>query len=377
MAAKRTLTTMRDYPGGWVLMLVIATALAMTAAGEGWIVSLVLLALILSVPLAKAADGAKQRFRVPRAVTLTVIPVGLVLVVLASLALGGLQIADSIAEQLEREEALVRLPARARPVPSASDTRASLTSAPITDEAEPPRLADKIATILYRDWMANMVDRRALGDAVDDALKAGTAFIGQLLSQLMTGLSGFVTGLGVLLVSTLIAAKPKAYYGIFIALFPPTLRPRVEPVAREVGVRMGRWAVARVISAAALAVMTAVGLHLCGVRFALGLGLITGLTSFIPIIGTVLGGLVAFLTVLVTREGSWLGVLIVFVIANIVETYVLLPVLLKRAANIPPGLTIGSLLVMGTVGGLPGMLVASPLVLIITTVAETSADASE
>ena len=353
----------------------------MTAADKGWIVSLVLLALVLSVPLARAADVARKRFHIPRAVTLTVLPVGLVLVVLASLALGGWQVGKSIAEQLETERRTARM-AAATLAKSRSRSRPGgqgpfLTSLPAPEEPPPQRLADRVTTILYRDWMTGLVDRQAMSDAIDKGLKTGTAFFGRLLSQLLTGLSGFVTGLGVLLVSTLIAARPDEYYRVFLSLFPPTLRPRVEPVAREVGRRMARWAVARVISASALALMTAVGLHISGVRFALSLGLITGLTSFIPVIGTFLGGAFAFLTVLVTREGSLVGLLIVFVAANLIETYVLLPVLLRQAANIPPGFTIGSLLVMGTVGGLPGMLIASPLVLVITTVGESSADTLE
>ena len=43
----------------------------------------------------------------------------------------------------------------------------------------------------------------------------------------------------------------------------------------------------------------------------------------------------------------------------------------------PPGMTIASLLVMGTIGGLPGLLIASPMVLTITTVAEVSRESKD
>ena len=350
MAARRVFASMKDYPGGWVLMIVVATALAMMAAGEGWIVSLVLLALILSVPLAKAGDAAKKHLKIPRGLVVFGIPVILVLLVLASLTMGGIQIRNAIAEGLQATE-----------------------QSPEDQQDTSP--AGVITRIIYRPWMGRLnVQQQRMRETIAEWLKSAHTILGQLVGQVVTGLSGVVTGLGVLLVSALIALNPREYYRVFVMLFPPTLRPHLEPVLAEVGARVGRWALARVISATALTAMTIVGLAIVGTPWAVGLGLITGLFSFIPVIGTILAGLMAFLTVLVTQQGSWVGVLIVFAVANTVETYVLLPVLLRRAANIPPGLTIGSLLVMGTVGGLPGMLIASPLVLIITTVAETSSD---
>lgn len=111
-----------------------------------------------------------------------------------------------------------------------------------------------------------------------------------------------------------------------------------------------------------LALFYSVGLWLAGLRFALPVGIITGLLVFIPYVGFGTGLLLAVMTALL--QGGWaplIGVGVVFAIGQLVESFVLTPYLVGERIGLHPLAVIFALMAFGHLFGFVGMLVALPL----------------
>ncbi|NMF91131.1 AI-2E family transporter [Aromatoleum petrolei] len=111
-----------------------------------------------------------------------------------------------------------------------------------------------------------------------------------------------------------------------------------------------------------LAVFYSVGLWIAGLKFALPVGVVTGLLVFIPYIGFGGGLLLAILSALLQAEG-WpplIGVAIVFGLGQLLESFVLTPYLVGERIGLHPLAVIFALMAFGQLFGFVGILVALP-----------------
>lgn len=111
-----------------------------------------------------------------------------------------------------------------------------------------------------------------------------------------------------------------------------------------------------------LAVFYSVGLWIAGLKFALPVGVITGLLAFIPFVGFGGGLVLAILAALLQAEGWQLliGVAVVFGIGQLLESYLLTPYLVGERIGLHPLAVIFSLMAFGQLFGFVGMLIALP-----------------
>jgi predicted PurR-regulated permease PerM len=114
--------------------------------------------------------------------------------------------------------------------------------------------------------------------------------------------------------------------------------------------------------------MTIIGLlftiawSLVGIPFALLLGLLSGLLAFIPVIGPLVSVIPPILLALADEPIKALWVVLVYLVIQSVESHVLHPLVMSRAVSLHPAVIVFVLLIMGTLFGFIGVLLASPLV---------------
>lgn len=111
-----------------------------------------------------------------------------------------------------------------------------------------------------------------------------------------------------------------------------------------------------------LAAFYSIGLWIAGLKFALPVGVLTGLLAFIPFVGFGGGLLLAVLAALL-QGGGWpplIGVAVVFGIGQLLESYVLTPYLVGERIGLHPLAVIFALMAFGQLFGFVGMLIALP-----------------
>ncbi len=92
-------------------------------------------------------------------------------------------------------------------------------------------------------------------------------------------------------------------------------------------------------------------------------GIFSGLSNLIPYAGPVVGVFASFLVALVTGAPNitYLYIILVFVLANLIENIFVQPLVLAKAANLHPLLVIFIVLLGSNFGGILGMLLAVPV----------------
>ncbi len=149
----------------------------------------------------------------------------------------------------------------------------------------------------------------------------------------------------------------------FISLFPSPWEDRLEAQVYPVSQRMGGYIQGRVLVSAILGVVITISLRILGIsEFALGLGAIAGITNLIPFFGPVLGSIPALIVATANGGLTVLWVLLLFVVIQNLETYVLDPLLVGNTVRLHPLYQLLAVIGGAQVLGILGALIVPPWV---------------
>jgi predicted PurR-regulated permease PerM len=118
----------------------------------------------------------------------------------------------------------------------------------------------------------------------------------------------------------------------------------------------------------ALGTFYGIGLTLVGLQFGLVIGLVAGAISFIPFVGTFVGGVMALGMALAQFPPDWIGVVkvaAVFVVGQMLEGNFLSPKLVGDRVGLHPVWIMFALLAGGSLFGFTGVLIAVPVAAIL------------
>jgi predicted PurR-regulated permease PerM len=235
-----------------------------------------------------------------------------------------------------------------------------------------PAYAERLQSLFA--WALNSRPARVLG--IDAETIKGS--LGGLLSQGTTWLTGLLTGLlsggaaVINIVSVLVVTPVVAFYLLYdwdrmIAVVDSWIpRDHVDTV-RELAQDMDRTTAAFVrgqgLTCILLGLVYAGGLAIVGLNFGLLIGLVAGLVSFIPYLGFTVGFIVSIIVALVQFLPDWMpigGVVIVFIIGQLIEGYVLQPNLIGKSVGLHPVWLLFALFAFGLLFGFVGLLIAIP-----------------
>lgn len=179
---------------------------------------------------------------------------------------------------------------------------------------------------------------------------------------LLSTSAGVVTSFVVFLfVGLFLAIDPSAYRRGVLRLVPIRKRERAAEILDEVGGVLGKWLLGKLFSMAVVGALTYGGLALLGIPLAPTLALLAALFTFIPYVGPLLALLPAVLLGWLQGPTQAGYVFALYMGIQLVESYVLTPVVQKHTVSLPPALTIVSQVVMGTLVGGLGIVLATPL----------------
>lgn len=119
----------------------------------------------------------------------------------------------------------------------------------------------------------------------------------------------------------------------------------------------------RLILIAVLSVLYGVGFLVIGLDYAILLAVLAAVLSIIPYLGNIIGGLLAVAVAVATGDGMTitLSVLGVMAVAQVLESYVLLPLIVGEEVDLNPLATIVCVIGMTIVWGPVGAIVAIPI----------------
>lgn len=128
----------------------------------------------------------------------------------------------------------------------------------------------------------------------------------------------------------------------------------------DVGRALRLWLLTQIISMAMMGVMIGVGLWLSGVEASAALGLLGGLSEFIPYIGPTLAMIPAVVVALAGSGSVW-GVLGSYALVRIVQANIITPLISQEIITVPPGVYLFLILACGYAFGTFGLFFSGAL----------------
>jgi len=188
---------------------------------------------------------------------------------------------------------------------------------------------------------------------------------GQLLGLAGGAANTTIQMLLMALLAILLALDPRSHQKVILSLTPSFWRPQMQKLLGESRQALGGWLAGMTLSAVSVFLLTWAGLALLGVPLALLSSLVCGLLTFVPTIGPTAATLLPLAVALLVSPAKMLQVLVLRLILQNAEAFLLTPVLLRRTVNLLPTVALTAQLCLGALLGLPGVLLALPLVVVL------------
>ncbi len=134
-------------------------------------------------------------------------------------------------------------------------------------------------------------------------------------------------------------------------------------VSTDITTAISDYLRAKLVEAFLVGLMTTIGLVIVKAPYAVVLGVLAGLTNIVPYVGPVIGAAPALLVAAFDTSGSALlwPVAIVYIVANVIDTIVIFPVVVASLVKLHPFLLIAVVAIGQQYYGLVGMLISIPI----------------
>lgn len=150
----------------------------------------------------------------------------------------------------------------------------------------------------------------------------------------------------------------------FFQLVPNRFFESVFIVSHGVGSALSDYLRAKLIEAFLVGIITTIGLAMIHSPYAIVLGIFAGLTNIIPYIGPFLGAIPAIAIASFDSYGAegliW-STVIVYAIANIIDSVIIFPGVVAKLVKLPPLVLVASVVLGQYYGGIIGMLISIPI----------------
>jgi predicted PurR-regulated permease PerM len=181
------------------------------------------------------------------------------------------------------------------------------------------------------------------------------------------GILGRILGYGAIIVvcGVFLTLEPDRYRSELLRLVPDAYRERTTAVAERAGWDLRRWLVSRLIVMIAIGVLSSVGLLVLGIPAALTLGVTGAVLTFIPYLGPILAAAPAVLMAFTTSPLLALLTGLMFWGVHFIEGTFITPMVQDHEVSLSPVLTILGTLACAVLLGPSGVILASPLILVV------------
>ena len=228
-----------------------------------------------------------------------------------------------------------------------------------------PQLINKVSTLLGQDPRLASINQ-----AVSPALNPENL---QSLGRQLLGVAGgaansMVQVLLAMLLGILLVLDPASHRGMVLAITPRPARNLMLELLDESRQALGGWLSGMTLSATTVFLLTWGGLAILQAPLPLLSGLVCGLLTFIPTIGPTAATVLPAGLALLQSPQLLVSVLAFRLVLQNLEAFLLTPLLLRKTVNLLPTVALMAQLSLGALLGLPGVLLALPLVVVLQVV---------
>ena len=221
-----------------------------------------------------------------------------------------------------------------------------------------PQLVGKLSDLLSSDSRLEQFDE-SIGSAIN--LKGLQPLLGFAGGAANTLIQLFL----MVLLAILLALDPSSHRRMLLAACPRPAREQLDQLLDEYRHALGGWLSGMTLSATTVFLLTWGGLLVLKAPLALLSALICGLLTFVPTIGPTAATLLPTGLALLQSPQLMVSVVVFRLILQNLEAFLLTPLLLRKTVNLLPTVALMAQFSLGALLGLPGVLLALPLVVVL------------
>jgi predicted PurR-regulated permease PerM len=164
--------------------------------------------------------------------------------------------------------------------------------------------------------------------------------------------------------------SPTVYKDGFMIIIPPEKKELWQCIMNRVNFSLKGWLKGTLLSIVLIFIMLTIGLTIMGIPAVLVLALIAAMLKIIPNFGSLVAMIPGVLLALTVGTNTAIIVALIYIVSQTVVSNIVTPIIQNKIINLPPALTIISQVVMGTLSGALGIILAVPLLAIIVILAD-------
>ncbi|WP_176592081.1 AI-2E family transporter [Sphingobium sp. EM0848] len=201
--------------------------------------------------------------------------------------------------------------------------------------------------------------------------------LGRVTAAVGTAVGAITSGVMMLVLAIFIAIEPKLYERGVAWMLPMDKRSHFYAIADRMGWTLRRLMFGRLIGMTVEGVGVWLLLWAGGIPMAGLLGILTGLFAFLPNIGSIISGVLIILVGFSAGVHAGLYAFGIYLAVQIVDGYLIVPMVAKRATDLAPALVLAAQILFGALFGIMGLFLADPIVAMIKVWLEERAKALE
>ena len=206
--------------------------------------------------------------------------------------------------------------------------------------------------------------RKYIEDVTQDSVQKGKETIGTALISVTDTLLDLI----LIPIYTFLILIYRTHFILFLAkLFRKEYHANLQDILTQIKGSVKSYISGLIFEMIAVSALTSIGLYIIGVKYALLLGIITGILNLVPYLGILAAGV---LTILASLTGTpdlsmILGVIIVNILVQIIDNNILVPLIINTKVQINALVSIVGIIIGGQIGGIAGMFLAIPIMAIL------------
>ena len=172
----------------------------------------------------------------------------------------------------------------------------------------------------------------------------------------------------VIFLAMFLSVSPFDYLNGLVNLVPRRGKTKAKQLFEDIGYNLSKWIKGAIISGFVIFILISIVCLIIGVDMWLILAITAGLLNVIPNFGPIIAMIPAVMVALLTSPTQALLVAGSFILVQAIEGNLITPNIQKKLLSIPPALLISFQVLMGTLTGGWGIVLAVPMLVIVITV---------
>jgi predicted PurR-regulated permease PerM len=192
-----------------------------------------------------------------------------------------------------------------------------------------------------------------------------SGFISRFVPLAFNMISTLLGSFAIVVLATFFAAQPDVYRDLLLRFTPLETRDRWAQAYAEAANNLRRWTLGKAITMLGIGIVTYIGLTVLGVPGALALAAFAALMEFIPNFGPTIAAAPAMVAAFAVSPRMALYVAAFYFLLQQVQNAITVPLVERRAVNIPPAMLLVWQLMLAVGFGILALFVATPLLAIL------------